>query len=86
MSHTSEPCRAARNIRYCSSIVLPDPGVPAHSTDGGRAERQASVRSNSTGSSAALRVFAITGPALVPTCVVAVGTIAPNSSGSSMLS
>ena len=60
--------------------------MPAHSTDGGRAERQASVRSNRTGSSAALRVFAITGPALVPTCVVAVGTIAPNSSGSSMLS
>ena len=42
----------------------PSPGVPAHSSDGGRAERQASVRSNSTGSSAALRVLAITGPGL----------------------
>src|SRR5919198_348086 len=63
MSHTSDPCRTARNIRYCSSIVLPDPGVPAHSTEGGRAERQASGRSNRTGSPAAPSVFAITGPA-----------------------
>ena len=34
MSQTSDPWQVARNIRYCSSMVLPDPGVPAHSSDG----------------------------------------------------